>query len=52
MPFRRAVLAGLIASAACFMSTNSATAQTPSVLQQIVSRGTLRIAVLPSLPAV
>lgn len=50
MPFRRAVLAGLVASAVSLVAAVPAVAQAPSVLQQIISRGTLRIAVLPSLP--
>jgi polar amino acid transport system substrate-binding protein len=50
MPFRRAVLAGLVASAVTLAVIVPAAAQAPSVLQQIISRGTLRVAVLPSLP--
>ena len=50
MPFRRAILAGLVASAVSLAVAVPAVAQTPSLLQQIISRGTLRIAVLPSLP--
>jgi polar amino acid transport system substrate-binding protein len=40
----------LAATAAVVISAGGAIAQTPSVLQQILTRGTLRIAVLPSLP--
>jgi polar amino acid transport system substrate-binding protein len=51
MSHRRSFITGLIAAAAALaVSAGSATAQTPSLLQQIISRGTIRIAVLPSLP--
>ena len=50
MLLRRAVLGGLVAASALVGGSIAGRAQTPSVLQQIVSRGTLRIAVLPSLP--
>ncbi len=48
MTIRRAVLGGFIA--ATLLAAAPAWAQGPGLLQQIVSRGTLRIAVLPSLP--
>lgn len=48
MTIRRAVLGGFIA--ATLLAAAPALAQGPGLLQQIVSRGTLRIAVLPSLP--
>jgi polar amino acid transport system substrate-binding protein len=48
---RRTMLRYALAATAVFaLGMSSATAQTPSVLQQIISRGTIRIAVLPSLP--
>ena len=47
---RRAILGGLVAAAALVAGSVASQAQTPGLLQQIVSRGTLRIAVLPSLP--
>jgi len=45
---RRSILAGLALAAT--LLAGSAHAQSPSLLQQIITRGTLRIAVLPSLP--
>jgi polar amino acid transport system substrate-binding protein len=45
---RRAVLGGLVA--ASLLAIGTARAEGPALLQQIISRGTLRIAVLPSLP--
>ncbi len=48
MPSRRTLLCGL--AAALILGTAPVSAQSPSLLQQIVSRGTIRIAVLPSLP--
>jgi polar amino acid transport system substrate-binding protein len=51
MSHRRSFITGLIAATAALVVTaGSATAQTPSLLQQIMSRGSIRIAVLPSLP--
>ncbi|MGI4800147.1 MAG: transporter substrate-binding domain-containing protein [Janthinobacterium lividum] len=50
MLFRRAVLGGLVAATALMGGSIAGRAQTPGLLQQIISRGTLRIAVLPSLP--
>jgi len=49
MSFRRTVLHGL-AAALVVMAAGGAMAQTPGLLQQITTRGTIRIAVLPSLP--
>ncbi|MGI4952433.1 MAG: transporter substrate-binding domain-containing protein [Janthinobacterium lividum] len=49
MSFRRTVLHGL-AAAFVVMGAGGAVAQTPGLLQQITTRGTIRIAVLPSLP--
>jgi polar amino acid transport system substrate-binding protein len=49
MSFRRTVLHGL-AAAFVVMAAGGAMAQTPGLLQQITTRGTIRIAVLPSLP--
>jgi polar amino acid transport system substrate-binding protein len=51
MSSRRSLLSCVLAaSAALAISAGSAAAQTPGLLQQIISRGTIRIAVLPSLP--
>lgn len=51
MSRRRAALGGLFAAAASLLvGAAPALAQKPGLLQQIVSRGTLRVAVLPSLP--
>ena len=47
MSFRRTLLAALVGVAAFSVAAG---AQTPGLLQQIASRGTIRIAVLPSLP--
>lgn len=50
MLFRRAILGGFVAATALVAGSVAGRAETPGLLQQIVSRGTLRIAVLPSLP--
>lgn len=51
MSKRRTILACVFAAtAALAVSAGSAAAQTPGLLQQILTRGTIRIAVLPSLP--
>lgn len=51
MTHRRSTLRFALAATAAFvLGIGSASAQAPSLLQQIVSRGTIRIAVLPSLP--
>ena len=52
MSFRRSVLHGAAAVvlALGFAGRAPAAAQTPGLLQQITTRGTIRIAVLPSLP--
>jgi polar amino acid transport system substrate-binding protein len=51
MTSRRAMLRTVLAATAAFViATGGAVAQTPSVLQQIITRGSIRIAVLPSLP--
>ena len=48
---RNLFLRGAIAAAALLVCTGtSAMAQTGTLLQQILSRGTIRIAILPSLP--
>jgi polar amino acid transport system substrate-binding protein len=50
-PCRRTLLrCALPAAAAIAVGTRPARAQAPGLLQQIISRGTIRIAVLPSLP--
>lgn len=51
MTSRRTMLRTLVAaSVAVALSAGAAAAQTPNALQQIITRGTIRIAVLPSLP--
>ena len=51
MPLRRTILHCALATAAvAALGSGPASAQAPGTLQQILSRGTLRIAVLPSLP--
>ena len=51
MSHRRMLLRCALAATAVFLlGHGGASAQTPGLLQQIVSRGTIRIAVLPSLP--
>ncbi len=51
MPRRRTLLrCALATTAALLLAGGDARAQAPGLLQQIVSRGTIRIAVLPSLP--
>ncbi len=50
MPFRRILLGGIVAISASWLLAAPSLADGPGLLQQIVSRGTLRVAVLPSLP--
>lgn len=50
MSFRRTVLGALLGVAASLLAAGPASADGPGLLQQIISRGTLRVAVLPSLP--
>ncbi len=47
---RTALRLALAATAVLAIGVGGAAAQAPSLLQQIISRGTIRIAVLPSLP--
>jgi len=50
MSLRRTILHGIAVSAIALGFAGTASAQAPGLLQQIISRGTIRIAVLPSLP--
>jgi polar amino acid transport system substrate-binding protein len=50
MSRRTLIHCALAATAALFVGVGPAAAQAPGLLQQIITRGTIRIAVLPSLP--